>query len=235
MSKTLSKPHTDRSAASEAQKNLRHTQAQLKIKATGIFILDQGAHRQLLHAKLPDHEIDLRTRAIYLLQRVTAIRISEALALNIGQVWDGHDVLPFVALKPHQVKFKRQGRNLSLLDQYRQCHTALRNYLRFREKAEGSLPAEDPLFVTVNGARLDRTAAHRALRRWARAAGLPLGKNGGVTTHTARHTKLSEAVNRGDIGLAVAIAGHADPRTLTDRYLHVDLARMHDHNNAVKL
>lgn len=209
--------------------------SQLKIKASKIFILDQGAHRQLLHAKHPDHECDLRTRAIYLLQRVTAMRISEALALDIDQVWDGHDVLNYVALKASQAKFKKSGRNLSLLDKYRQAHTALRNYIRFREKSEGTLDLHGALFVTVNGQRLDRTAAHRALQRWAVAAGLPTGKNGGVTTHTARHTKLSEAVNKGDLGLAVAIAGHMNPQTLTDTYLHVDLAKMHDHNNAVNL
>ncbi|MCB1061220.1 MAG: site-specific integrase [Calditrichaeota bacterium] len=209
--------------------------SQVKIKDTKIFVLDQGAHRQLLHAKHPDHEVDLRTRAIYLLQRVTAMRISEALALDLGQVWDGHDVSNYVALKAHQTKFKRNGRNLSLLDKYRQAHTALRNYIRFREKSGGAIDMHGPLFVSVEGKRLDRTAAHRALRRWAMAAGLPVGKEGGITTHTARHTKLSEAVNKGDIGLAVAIAGHADPRTLTDRYLHVDLAKMHDHNKAQTL
>lgn len=208
--------------------------ANIKIVERKIFVLDQGAHRQLLHARHPDHEVDLRTRAIYLLQRVTAMRISEALSLSVGQVWDGHAVRPFVALRNDQVKGRRDGRNLSLLDQHRQAQRALRDYIRFREQSHGHLAPGQVLFVTVDGHPLDRSAAHRALRRWAVAAGLPVGKNGGITTHTARHTKLSEAVNKGDIPLAMAIAGHRDPRTLT-RYTHVDLSRMHDHNLKVPL
>lgn len=215
----------------------------ISIVNNNILILDQGATRQLLHARHPEPEVDLRNRAIFLLQRVTAMRISEALALRVEQIWDGHDVRACVELEAPQTKGQRVGRTLSLLDRNRQCHAALRHYIRFREKLEGSLDPAGPLFVATaswrgvqDGPRqaLDRTAAHRAFQRWAQAANLPLGKNGGITTHTARHTKLSELMNAGKFAIAKAVAGHADSRTL-DRYLHVPLSDLHDHNTAVRL
>jgi integrase len=73
---------------------------------------------------------------------------------------------------------------------------------------------EGPIFVGVNGGRIDRHAAGRIVRRVARRAGIakPVGP------HTLRHAFITAALDAGvplrDVQEA---ASHADPRT-TMRY-----------------
>jgi hypothetical protein len=73
---------------------------------------------------------------------------------------------------------------------------------------------EGPIFLDVNGERLDRHAAGRIVRRVARRAGI--GKR--VGPHTLRHAFITAALDAGvplrDVQEA---ASHADPRT-TMRY-----------------
>jgi site-specific recombinase XerD len=85
--------------------------------------------------------------------------------------------------------------------------------------ASGRLPADrvsGPLLVTATGARLDRHAVFRLVRRLARVAGLPAWSK--LSPHSLRHafatTARGEGVPLEDVQDAM---GHADPRT-TRRY-----------------
>jgi site-specific recombinase XerD len=77
-------------------------------------------------------------------------------------------------------------------------------------------PAEGPLFITTSGARVDRHAVFRLVRRLARSAGIPAWAN--LSPHSLRHafatTARDEGVPLEDVQDAM---GHADPRT-TRRY-----------------
>jgi site-specific recombinase XerD len=73
---------------------------------------------------------------------------------------------------------------------------------------------DGPIFVAANGARIDRHAAGRIVRRIARRAGIAKR----VGPHTLRHAFITAALDAGvplrDVQEA---ASHADPRT-TMRY-----------------
>ncbi|NJC72120.1 tyrosine-type recombinase/integrase [Planosporangium thailandense] len=77
-------------------------------------------------------------------------------------------------------------------------------------------PPDGPLFVTASGARVDRHAVFRLVRRLAREAGIPAWAD--VSPHSLRHAFATIARGEGvpleDVQDAM---GHADPRT-TRRY-----------------
>jgi site-specific recombinase XerD len=77
-------------------------------------------------------------------------------------------------------------------------------------------PPQGPLFVTATGARVDRHAVFRLVRRLARVAGIPTWAK--LSPHSLRHafatTARDEGVALEDVQDAM---GHADPRT-TRRY-----------------
>ncbi|BCB90623.1 tyrosine-type recombinase/integrase [Phytohabitans suffuscus] len=77
-------------------------------------------------------------------------------------------------------------------------------------------PARGALFLTASGARLDRHAVFRLVRRLARQAGIPAWAK--LSPHSLRHafatTARAEGVPLEDVQDAM---GHADPRT-TRRY-----------------
>lgn len=77
-------------------------------------------------------------------------------------------------------------------------------------------PPDGPLFVTTSGARVDRHAVFRLVRRLARDAGIPAWAD--VSPHSLRHAFATIARGEGvpleDVQDAM---GHADPRT-TRRY-----------------
>jgi site-specific recombinase XerD len=95
---------------------------------------------------------------------------------------------------------------------------AVETYLLHRAMAEG-VAVDDlsgPLFVTATGARLDRHAVFRLVRRLAQRAGIPAWAD--LSPHSLRHafatTARAEGVALEDVQDAM---GHADPRT-TRRY-----------------
>jgi site-specific recombinase XerD len=95
---------------------------------------------------------------------------------------------------------------------------ALESYLLHRAAEGGVSVAElsGPLFVTATGARLDRHAVFRLVRRLAAQAGIPAAAQ--LSPHSLRHAFATAARDEGvpleDVQDAM---GHADPRT-TRRY-----------------
>jgi site-specific recombinase XerD len=95
---------------------------------------------------------------------------------------------------------------------------AVETYLLHRATQEG-MAVDDlagPLFVTSTGARMDRHAVFRLVRRLAERAGIPAAAE--LSPHSLRHafatTARAEGVPLEDVQDAM---GHADPRT-TRRY-----------------
>jgi integrase len=95
---------------------------------------------------------------------------------------------------------------------------AVETYLLQRSMAEGK-PVDEltgPLFVTGTGARVDRHAVFRLVRRLAERAGIPAWAD--LSPHSLRHAFATAARAEGvpleDVQDAM---GHADPRT-TRRY-----------------
>ena len=78
-----------------------------------------------------------------------------------------------------------------------------------------------PHVITFRGEPV--ASIRTAIRRAAKAAGLPYGvKAGGVTFHALRHAMASEAARMGIAGtLHAAVLGHKDPRTTEQFYTHM--------------
>jgi integrase/recombinase XerD len=136
--------------------------------------------------------------ALISLLAINGLRVSEATGANIEAlgVERGHRTLVITRKGGKVVTIPLAPRTARAID------------LAIGERCEG------PVFLTVNGHRLDRHGAGRIVRRVARRAGItkPAGP------HTLRHAFITAALDAGvplrDVQEA---ASHADPRT-TMRY-----------------
>ena len=151
-----------------------------------------------------------RNRAVITLLADLGLRVGELVSLDIGDLGQerGHRTVRFVG---------KGGRARRRALTPGAAH-ALDAYLAARAAAEQVPPDQltGPLFVTASGARLDRHAVFRLVRRLARAAGIPAWAK--LSPHSLRHafatTARAEGVPLEDVQDAM---GHADPRT-TRRY-----------------
>jgi len=143
-----------------------------------------------------------RNRAVLAFLADLGLRVGEVVALDAGDVGyeRGHRSVRFVGKGGKQRRRALTPGTAAALDAY----------LTVRGSADG------PLFVTASGARLDRHAVFRLVRRTARAAGIPAWAK--LSPHSLRHafatTARDEGVPLEDVQDAM---GHADPRT-TRRY-----------------
>lgn len=152
----------------------------------------------------------LRNLAVIAVLADLGLRVGELVALDVDDLGHerGHRSIRFVGKGG-----ARRRRALTPASA-----AALETYLLHRGATEG-IPTDQltgPLFVTATGARLDRHAVFRLVRRLARAAGIPSWAN--LSPHSLRHafatTARAEGVPLEDVQDAM---GHADPRT-TRRY-----------------
>ena len=136
--------------------------------------------------------------ALLSLLALNGLRVSEAIGANIEQlgIQRGHRTLTIV----------RKGGKIVIIPLA--PRTARAVDLAIGERSEG------PIFQAGDGARLDRHAAARIVRRVSRRAGITKR----VGPHTLRHAFITAAL---DAGVALRdvqeAASHADPRT-TMRY-----------------
>ncbi|MFI5930561.1 tyrosine-type recombinase/integrase [Actinoplanes sp. NPDC051494] len=152
----------------------------------------------------------VRHRAALTLLADLGLRVGELVSLDVGDlgVERGHRSLRFIG------KGGRHRRRALTPD----AAAALDAYLAQRAAAEGTTAdrLDGPLLVTAAGARLDRHAMFRLVRRLAREAGIENWAK--LSPHSLRHsfatTARSEGVPLEDVQDAM---GHADPRT-TRRY-----------------
>jgi integrase/recombinase XerC len=161
--------------------------------------LDEAAQRRLLRAA---DNAPARSRALVVLMLFTALRISEAVALDVDDVRILTRKGVLVVLGKGEVQ-----REVPLNALVRQV---LDEWLEQRKDiaAEG----ERALFVSRTGGRLSARSADRDVRLVAAGAGLEL------SAHTLRHTCLTGLVRRGnDLVMVAELAGHQKLET-TRRY-----------------
>jgi site-specific recombinase XerD len=151
-----------------------------------------------------------RNRVVIALLADLGLRVGELVGLDLADLGTerGHRSVRFVGKGGKQ---RRRALTPST------AH-AVDAYLAVRAAAAGVAPHEltGPLLVTATGARLDRHAVFRLVRRLARAAGIPAWAR--LSPHSLRHafatTARAEGAPLEDVQDAM---GHADPRT-TRRY-----------------
>ena len=143
-----------------------------------------------------------RTRAMITMLADLGLRVSELVGLDLSDM--GHE-------RGHRtVRFVGKGGKARRRALTPATAAALDDYLRERGLEPG------PMFVTATGARVDRHAVFRLVRRLAAAAGIEAADR--LSPHSLRHafatTARAEGVALEDVQDAM---GHADPRT-TRRY-----------------
>ena len=143
----------------------------------------------------------------------SGLRISEALALDVGQALLGDKDNAFV-----RVLGKGGKERLAPLSDA--SITALASWLA----ARGSLaaPGEKALFVGTSGKRLNRRVAARILENLCKKAGLPET----ISPHTLRHSFATHLLESGaDLRSVQELLGHSR-LTTTQRYTHLNLAHL---------
>ncbi|MDG4766184.1 tyrosine-type recombinase/integrase [Solwaraspora sp. WMMD406] len=151
-----------------------------------------------------------RTVAVLALLADLGLRVGELVSLDVADL--GHE-------RAHRsVRFTGKGGRARRRALAPDTAAVVDHYLAVRARDQ-RVPVEEltgPLLVTATGARLDRHAVFRMIRRLARDAGLPAWDR--LSPHSLRHafatTARAEGVPLEDVQDAM---GHADPRT-TRRY-----------------
>lgn len=142
----------------------------------------------------------VRHRAVLALLADLGLRVGELVGLDVADVgWErGHRSVRFVGKGGRPRRRVLTPAAAAAVDEYLAGRT------------------EGPLFVTVSGARIDRHAVFRLVRRLAREAGIASWER--LSPHSLRHAFATAARGEGvpleDVQDAM---GHADPRT-TRRY-----------------
>jgi integrase/recombinase XerC len=149
-------------------------------------------------------------RAIAEILYSAGLRLSELHGLDADQVSRGQTELVITG----------KGRKQRVVMLGRQARAALDAWLAVRTHAAN---ADEPaLWVSARGRRLSRTAIAMALKRWARAAGLP----GRIHPHRLRHSFATHLLeNSGDLRAVQELLGHAHLAT-TQVYTHLDWKRL---------
>ena len=161
--------------------------------------LDEAGQRRLLRAA---EGAPVRARALVMLMLFTALRISEAVALDVDDVriLTRKGVLVVLGKGEVQREVPLNALVRQVLDEWLE---------RRMEIAAGD---ERALFVSRTGGRLSARSADRDVRLVASRAGLEL------SAHTLRHTCLTGLVRRGnDLVMVAELAGHQKLET-TRRY-----------------
>jgi len=163
----------------------------------------------------PDDVLGVRDRAIMELMYSSGLRLSEVVALDLGDV----------DLREGLVAVTGKGRKRRIVPVGRHARTALQAW----RQARGGLAAsgETSLFVGKRGRRMSGRGIQHRIGKWALARGL--GQH--VHPHMLRHSFASHMLeSSGDLRAVQELLGHADIRT-TQVYTHLDfqhLAKVYD-------
>ena len=127
----------------------------------------------------------VRNRTLFLLCVNTGLRISEALALKVGDVWQNEQIVDYLYLKKSTQKGNKEGATLKLPSG---AKNALRSLIEWKKEKEGKLKKRSPLFESRQGGNLTRQQAHNIFS----VAYNKVGLTGQVTTHSPRKTYAKE-------------------------------------------
>ncbi|MFQ6042564.1 MAG: tyrosine-type recombinase/integrase [Candidatus Poribacteria bacterium] len=128
-----------------------------------------------------DGKYAIRNRTLFLLCANLGARITEALNLNVGDVFSDGEVVDVLYFRRETVKGKNEGVALTLPSG---AKSALSVFLSWKEEAGEPLSKKAPLFLSRQGSRLTRQQAHNIFKKAYKKVGL----RGHVTTHSPRKT-----------------------------------------------
>jgi len=161
-----------------------------------------------------------RNRSLFMLGVSVGGRISELLALTIGDVYQNGQPVKDLLFQKDIVKGKETARMVPVNADGRKAITDLISWHRGQY---GTLDKERPLFVSrKHQAALSRSQAHRVLEDAFTLAGL----NGKLATHTLRKTFAQRCYDQsGDIYAVKELLGHQSVET-TKAYIGISYAKL---------
>ena len=165
-------------------------------------------------------EKDLRDHIIVAVAVGTGLRVSELVALDVGDVANGKGARGVWTLRPEATKGCRGG-TVALPDRLRRKVSA---FLKWKREREESLDPSAPLFISRGGGRGSRQGGGRLSVRGAQAVFHSWQRRCGFDRqlgfHSLRHTYCTNLWRAtGDLRLVQQAARHADPGT-TAIYTH---------------
>ena len=155
--------------------------------------------------------VKARDQALFTLLYGCGLRISEALNLTIQEVHSS----------PRFLTIKGKGGKQRMIPLQKAVLEALSFYLSL---APHSHSFQAPLFIGLQGKRLNPGVAQKCLREWR----VPLGLEDSATPHALRHSFASHLLGRGgggDLRAIQELLGHASLAT-TQRYTRLETAKL---------
>lgn len=166
----------------------------------------------LLEAPALDTALGLRDKAMLETLYASGLRVSELVALRLGQVSQDMGVVRVVG----------KGSKERLVPLGEEALAWIRRYVKEARPALLGPRASDDLFVTARGAAMTRQMFWHLLRRHASKAGLKKP----ISPHTLRHAFATHLLNHGaDLRVVQLLLGHSDIST-TQIYTHVARERL---------
>jgi tyrosine recombinase XerC len=158
---------------------------------------------------------DVRDLAMLELFYSTGMRLSELRGIDRGDL----------DLISQQVKVRGKGRKERIVPLGDHAQLALRNYESKRDELAGRLgPRSDKraFFLSSLGKRMSERAIQRAMARWLDV----IAEDGGLSTHSLRHTFATHMLDAGaDLRAVQELLGHASIST-TQIYTHTSVERL---------
>jgi integrase/recombinase XerD len=166
----------------------------------------------LLEAPPVQKALGLRDRAMLETLYASGLRVSELVALKLGQVSQDMGV----------VRVMGKGSKERLVPLGEEAIAWIRRYLKEARPEILAGRAADALFVTARGGAMTRQMFWTLLRRYALLAGLRKP----ISPHTLRHAFATHLLNHGaDLRVVQLLLGHSDIST-TQIYTHVARERL---------
>jgi len=177
-------------------------------------VLGEDAIGRLINTP-PDTPRGRRDAAMIELAYASGLRVSELVAVPLADV----------NLHAGFVRVTGKGNKTRLVPVGDAALSRITRYLEVDRPGWVRDPHEKALFLTERGRPFTRQGFWKALRAYARKAGIRL-PGGEVSPHKLRHSFATHLVERGaDLRAVQAMLGHADIST-TQVYTHVSQARM---------
>ncbi len=161
---------------------------------------------------------DLRDHMLFALALGTGLRVSELVALNVGDVKNGKGAKGLITLRPETTKGNKGG-EVAMPERLRR---KMSRFFKWKVEQGEEMAATAPLFASRGGgrsraragARLSKRAAQAAFKAWQ----VRLGFDRICNFHMLRHTFCTNLWRAtGDIRLVQRAARHSSP-TVTAIY-----------------
>ena len=172
---------------------------------------------------------EIRNHSLFLLGISIGGRISELLALKIGDVWQNRQPVSDLLFKKGAVKGKETSRMVPVNNDGQK---AINELINWHIERYGYLDPKRPLFISRQGGQpLSRSQAHRILE----AAFTKAGLNGKLATHSLRKTFAQRCFDAcGDIYQVSELLGHKDVET-TKRYIGISYTKLQQTVKAIEV